>query len=153
MLFLKMIRIVLKERQIVFFLVYRILFIDSEGEERQEPNQIPVDPEFPDFLDFSNSAKTFGTIFYQNKRKVISFLFIHISFQILMEKKDKSQHRYQQTLNTQIFRIFLILLELLVLFFTKYKPHCLLSYSSFFHMYDLGVSCTFHFHKKIRNHP
>ena len=63
MLFLKIIRIVLK-RQIVSCLVYRILFIDSEGEERQEPNQIPVDPEFPDFLDFSNSAKTFGTIFY-----------------------------------------------------------------------------------------
>ena len=60
MLFLKMIRIVLK-RQIVSCLVYRILFIDSEGEERQEPNQISVDPEFPDFPDFSNLAKTIGT--------------------------------------------------------------------------------------------
>ena len=33
------------------------------------------------------------------------------------------------------------------------EPDCSLSYSGFFHMYDLGVSYTFHFHKKIRNHP
>ena len=52
------------KRQIVFFLIYRILFLDFEGEERQDPNQIPVDPEFPDFPDFSNSAKIIGTIFY-----------------------------------------------------------------------------------------
>ena len=35
------------------------------------------------------------------------------------------------------------------------EPDCSLSYSGFFHMYDLGVSYTFHFHKKkygiIRN--
>ena len=34
-----------------------------------------------------------------------------------------------------------------------YKPDCSLSYSGFFHMYDLGVSYTFHFHKKMQNHP
>ena len=28
------------------------------------------------------------------------------------------------------------------------KPDCSLSHSGFFHMYDLGVSYTFHFHKK-----
>ena len=28
------------------------------------------------------------------------------------------------------------------------KPDCSLSYSGFYHMYDLGVSNTFHFHKK-----
>ena len=67
------------KRQINFFLTYIILFLDSDGEERQEPNQIPVDPEFPDFSDFSNSARTIGTIFYKNKRKVISFLFIEFS--------------------------------------------------------------------------
>ena len=31
---------------------------------------------------------------------------------------------------------------------TIQQPDCSLSYSGFFHMYDLGVSCTFHFHKK-----
>ena len=30
----------------------------------------------------------------------------------------------------------------------KHKPDCSLSNSGFFHMYDLGVSYTFHFHKK-----
>ena len=30
----------------------------------------------------------------------------------------------------------------------KSRADCSLSYSSFFHMYDLGVSYTFHFHKK-----
>ena len=30
----------------------------------------------------------------------------------------------------------------------KHKPDCSLSYSGFFHMYDLGVSYTFHFNKK-----
>jgi hypothetical protein len=29
-----------------------------------------------------------------------------------------------------------------------HQPNCSLSYSGFFHMYDLGVSYTFHFHKK-----
>ena len=29
-----------------------------------------------------------------------------------------------------------------------YQPDCSLSYSSFFHVYDLGVSYTFHFHKR-----
>ena len=31
---------------------------------------------------------------------------------------------------------------------TSLKPDCSLSHSGFFHMYDLGVSYTFHFHKK-----
>ena len=30
----------------------------------------------------------------------------------------------------------------------RHKPNCSLSYSGYFHMYDLGVSYTFHFHKK-----
>ena len=30
----------------------------------------------------------------------------------------------------------------------RLQPNCLQSYSGFFHMYDLGVSYTFHFHKK-----
>ena len=30
---------------------------------------------------------------------------------------------------------------------SRQEPDCSLSYSGFFHMYDLGVSYTFHFHK------
>ena len=69
MLFLKMIRIVLKERQIVFFLVYRILFIDSEGEERQEPNQIPVDLNFQIFWIFQIQLKLLEQFFTRTKEK------------------------------------------------------------------------------------
>ena len=65
------------KRQIVFFLIYRILFLDSEGEERQDPNQIPVDPEFPDFPDFSNSARTIGTFFTKYDANSISFEYIN----------------------------------------------------------------------------
>ena len=46
------------------------------------------------------------------------------------------------------FNDLMVFLELLA----QYKPDCSLSYSGFFHMYDLGVSYTFHFHKKIWNH-
>ena len=36
----------------------------------------------------------------------------------------------------------------------RLKPDCSLTYFGFFHMYDLGVSYTFHFReKKMRNHP
>ena len=35
-----------------------------------------------------------------------------------------------------------------LVFARSYELDCSLSYSGFFHLYDLGVSYTFHFHKK-----
>ena len=90
MLFLKMIRIVLK-RQIVSCLVYRIFFIDSEGEERQEPNQISVDPEFPDFPDFSNSAKTIGTYNFLLEQKESNFFLIYRIFFLDSDGEERQE--------------------------------------------------------------
>ena len=66
-----------KVRKNNFFLIYRIFFLDFDGEERQEPTQIPVDPEFPDFPDFSNSAKTIGTFLTKYDANSISFEYIN----------------------------------------------------------------------------
>ena len=43
-----------------------------------------------------------------------------------------------------VFSIFLKLHSIISIL----QPDCSLSHSGFFHMYDLGVSYTFHFHKK-----
>ena len=50
----------------IFFSYLENFFLDSDGEERKEQTQIPVDPEFPDFPD---SAKTIGTLFIKNIKR------------------------------------------------------------------------------------